>query len=525
MKLLKYACLSGALLTLAACGQMGTPLPEVAPDNELAPLDVVTASDVVTLGNTSRRPGYLGSASFHITNENNNAGDPVNSCNASISAPVTVRVTSSDPSKITINDPGYVTLTDCGSDPATVKSIGYQVLSTATEGPVNITGTASGGKNGGTGRFTAGEFTVQITVPAPTDNTAPIITPTIDPSGPNGLNGWYTSDVTIQWNAVDGESAISSNPCASTTIDADTSGTTLTCTATSAGGTSNRSVTIKRDATAPTVAYTSAPEANGEGWYNADVTATFTATDNLSGFGTDTPVSLKKTGTATTSGEGTNVTVGSPTFTDNAGNTAAAGVATSAGYKIDKTAPSLSPSVSPNPVFLNGNATATANASDGLSGLASQNCDAVDTSSVGSDKSVRCTATDKAGNTKSASATYNVVYNFTGFFSPVDMGGIFNVAKAGSAIPVKFKLGGDQGTDVISKITLVKVVCPSTATLDTIEELSSADLTPNVLKYDATAGQYMYNWKTSTALAGTCQIFKMELKDGTVKQANFKFNK
>ncbi len=40
MKYLKYACLSVALLTLAACGKMGTPVAEVAPDNELAPLAV-----------------------------------------------------------------------------------------------------------------------------------------------------------------------------------------------------------------------------------------------------------------------------------------------------------------------------------------------------------------------------------------------------------------------------------------------------------------------------------------------------
>jgi hypothetical protein len=50
----------------------------------------------------------------------------------------------------------------------------------------------------------------------------------------------------------DAESDISSSSgCDPTTITADTAGTTLTCTATSAGGTSSQSVTIKRDATPP----------------------------------------------------------------------------------------------------------------------------------------------------------------------------------------------------------------------------------------------------------------------------------
>src|SRR5262249_22671243 len=39
-------------------------------------------------------------------------------------------------------------------------------------------------------------------------------------------------------------------------------------------------------------------------------------------------------------------------------------------------------------------------------------------------------------------------YNFSGFFQPVDNPPTLNVVKAGSAIPVKFGLGGDQGLDI-----------------------------------------------------------------------------
>ena len=36
---------------------------------------------------------------------------------------------------------------------------------------------------------------------APTDNTPPVITPTV--TGPLGENGWYTSDIEISWSVTD----------------------------------------------------------------------------------------------------------------------------------------------------------------------------------------------------------------------------------------------------------------------------------------------------------------------------------
>jgi hypothetical protein len=93
------------------------------------------------------------------------------------------------------------------------------------------------------------------------DTTPPVIAPTI--SGTLGQNGWYTNDVNVSWSVDDAESPIaSSSGCEPTTITADTTGTTLTCSATSDGGSASQSVTIKRDATAPTVTITSGPPAS-----------------------------------------------------------------------------------------------------------------------------------------------------------------------------------------------------------------------------------------------------------------------
>lgn len=92
----------------------------------------------------------------------------------------------------------------------------------------------------------------EIAVAANVDSTPPVITPII--SGTLGNNGWYTSDVQVDWTVADGESTVSSSTgCGQKTVTSDTAGVTFTCSATSGGGTASQSVTIKRDATAPVI--------------------------------------------------------------------------------------------------------------------------------------------------------------------------------------------------------------------------------------------------------------------------------
>lgn len=110
------------------------------------------------------------------------------------------------------------------------------------------------------------------------DVTPPVITHSI--AGTVGSNGWYTSDVTVSWTVTDAESAISSSSnCSAVSITADQSATTYTCSATSAGGTSSASVTIKRDAMVPAVSFSGATA------YTVDQTVSITcaASDAMSG--------------------------------------------------------------------------------------------------------------------------------------------------------------------------------------------------------------------------------------------------
>lgn len=118
------------------------------------------------------------------------------------------------------------------------------------------------------------------------------------------------------------------------------------------------------------------------------------------------------------------------------------------------------------------------------------------------------------GETKAAS------YDFTGFFQPIDMSGAFNVAKAGSVIPIKFSLGGDQGLNIFAADypKAPSVPCPTSSVLDNIEQVS----TTSGLKYDAVTEQYNYAWKTGS-WAGTCRRLEVKLVDGKTYTANFKF--
>jgi hypothetical protein len=163
--------------------------------------------------------------------------------------------------------------------------------------------------------------------------------------------------------------------------------------------------------------------------------------------------------------------------------------------------------------------------SDVLSGVASAASLGMSGGPLGAITATCSGATDNAGNAAgSVSATYNVIYNWNGFFQPIDNLPILNKAKAGSAIPVKFSLSGFQGLNIFLAGYPVSTVttCGSTTT-DTIETTVTAG--SSSLSYDATSDQYNYVWKTDKSWAGTCRTLTVKLIDGTIHQANFNFTK
>jgi len=147
---------------------------------------------------------------------------------------------------------------------------------------------------------------------------------------------------------------------------------------------------------------------------------------------------------------------------------------------------------------------------------------AIDTASVGA-KTFAVTAEDNTGNVASLTDAYSVVYSFSGFFRPVDNAPTLNLAKAGSAIPVKFSLSGNQGLSIFATgyPKSKEIGCDTSALLDAIEETVTAG--SSSLSYDPIADQYVYVWKTDKAWAGTCRQLMVRLDDLTDHVANFKF--
>jgi hypothetical protein len=165
----------------------------------------------------------------------------------------------------------------------------------------------------------------------------------------------------------------------------------------------------------------------------------------------------------------------------------------------------------------------------GGSGLAScvgtvANGTAIDTAAIGS-HSFTVDAEDNAGNTSSLTNNYKVIYGFNGFFQPVDNLPTLNSLKAGSAVPIKFSLGGNQGLSVLAagNPRSEQVACDSSDPVDGIEQTVTAG--NSSLSYDSSTNTYTYVWKTDKAWAGTCRVFVLGLNDGTDHSASFKFTK
>jgi hypothetical protein len=161
----------------------------------------------------------------------------------------------------------------------------------------------------------------------------------------------------------------------------------------------------------------------------------------------------------------------------------------------------------------------------GGSGLAScvgsvDDGDPINTSIVGK-HTFTVNAADNAGNTAQVEHTYFVHYAFAGFFQPVDNLQTLNSVKAGSAVPVKFSLSGDQGLGIIASgyPASIEVACDAAPT-DAIEQTVTAG--GSSLSYNSVSDQYNYVWKTEKGWAGKCRQFVLKLDDGTYHQANFK---
>ncbi len=136
---------------------------------------------------------------------------------------------------------------------------------------------------------------------------------------------------------------------------------------------------------------------------------------------------------------------------------------------------------------------------------------------------VTVTATDAHGNSATATFTVTVLYNFTGFFAPVDNLPSFNEMKAGQAVPLKFSLSGNKGLNIFAtgSPNSVQIGCTSGDPVNSVEETLTAG--SSTLTYDAASDRYHYVWKTESAWKNTCRQLNVVLNDGSTHSAKFKF--
>jgi hypothetical protein len=233
---------------------------------------------------------------------------------------------------------------------------------------------------------------------APADTAPPEVTGTPN-SEPNG-NGWYKSDVTINWSAADPEPS-SGEPTQPPATVASLEGVHTYASEESCdplGNCAAGSLELRIDKIAPGITYTLSPSPTVFGWNNSAVTVTFDCSDASSGVASCTePQTVGGT-------DGTYVITGM--VTDKAGNTSGVNVFVS----LDRTAPTVTQNVSPAANFLgwhNTDVTVTPACGDNLSGILE--CGhPVTVSTEGANQIVESSTKDSAGNTATASTSLNI---------------------------------------------------------------------------------------------------------------------
>jgi hypothetical protein len=121
----------------------------------------------------------------------------------------------------------------------------------------------------------------------------------------------------------------------------------------------------------------------------------------------------------------------------------------------------------------------------------------------------RVDAVDSSGNAASASATYAVRYDFSGFYSPLVAEPAAVTLRAGDSVSAKFSLHGDRGPDVLARAAWRPCFVGS-------NDSSSANGT---LTYASGPDRYTFKWATSSTWAGSCKELLLTLRDGTTHAA------
>ncbi|HTO46107.1 MAG TPA: choice-of-anchor tandem repeat GloVer-containing protein [Burkholderiales bacterium] len=123
------------------------------------------------------------------------------------------------------------------------------------------------------------------------------------------------------------------------------------------------------------------------------------------------------------------------------------------------------------------------------------------------------------------SQSFDVRFDFSGFLPPVTDPPTVNRVKAGRTVPIRFRLGGDAGRDVLAAGSprVRPVDCDASAPVNDVAGGFWAG--SNRLLHSPRTRAYTYLWKTEKSWAGACQELSLELVDGSVHRAVFRFER
>ena len=472
---------------------------------------------------------------------NSTGGDGQTGCNASDSSPATVNIAA--PAGVTVTPSSALSFNYCGNPDKAA------TFSSNTPGDYVITATVSDA-GPGTYNVNPATWTLHVLPAPPSDSDAPVITLSINALDSVAGTGWYNiassgaDGVRLDVSAFDG-SGVTNISCVdgSTLVYSEaTDGNfsvgdgshSISCTATdglgnsgAGAGSTSMPLAFKVDQTTPTISAAVAPARPASGWWNAASgapTVTYTCGDGGSG--------LASCSSPVTFGEGEDQT-DTGTATDLAGNS---NTATVTNIDVDLTTPTVTVTgFTDGAVFYVGGSLPTAGctSSDGLSGINSTGgptmTGGLNGNGVGS-VTYTCTASDNAGNLGSDSRSYSVIYNpagFSGILQPINPDNT-SLFSRGKAVPVKFRLGGDEpnGFDYGGwTLQRIKVSCTNFDAEDAAIE-AVVENPSNAFRYDAGADQYINNASFKDQAAGTCWKVRVTLDSlQTMDSAVFRLQK
>ncbi|MCO5177920.1 MAG: PxKF domain-containing protein [Thermomicrobiales bacterium] len=265
------------------------------------------------------------------------------------------------------------------------------------------------------------------------------------------------------------------------------------------------------DTTAPVITPTVNGTQGSNGWYTSDVTVSWSVVDDESAIsasaGCDDAIITEDTAGTTLTCEGTS-----------AGGTASQSVT----IQRDATAPIVSVTgITDGAVYTVGDSMPSVGCLtiDPTSGVTTAAELSITGGTVG-DITVTCAgAIDNAGNSSlPVSATYTVHYDWQGFVPATDSRRGPRKLLAGPPLTVVFVINGGVGLDAVESITSIACnAAPGTEPTIALPVGRKGEL------QQGAANTFIFQWKTSRAMAGTCQVLRVTLTDGTSHDITYHF--